>query len=158
MLSKLIKLIYTFLALLIIVCCTDPIKDHPVCWEYSPGKWVAFKTGIEIEWGYDETNIDKFKIEIGKIKLSTADILSIKSLIHRKNINGLIEKENSLRNEINFNKKIVSFQSSTKINFKDTDDQKPAFGEIRFYQVTAMENFTTSLPAGLSVMLIDRSK
>ena len=153
-----IKLVHICLALLIIVCCADPIKQLPDYWEYSPGKWVAFKTGFEIEWGYDDTDIDRFRIEIRKNKLNIKDVLTIKSLIHRKNVNGLVEKENSLRNRINYNEKVESFQPSTDMNYIDLEGHKPVFGEIRFYQVMAMKNFATSLPADLSVILLDRSK
>lgn len=153
-----IKLILLFLSISQILCCSNPINDLSDYWEYSPGKWLSFKTDIEIKWDYDGNKIDKFRIDRRKAKLSIKDELAITSLIHRKNVEGLIEKEISLRKRINFNRKKESYQSSSDMNYKDIEGDEPAFGEVRFYQITAMKNFASSLPIDISVIFIDRSK
>ena len=54
---------------LIISCVSTPKPVLPDYWEYSPGKYVAFKKTVELAWDYDESEIDKFEIDREKLKL-----------------------------------------------------------------------------------------
>lgn len=152
------KLIAVCLASLFIFCCSDQMATLPDYWEYAPGKWIAFKDNIELEWKYDDSKIDKFKIDKSTVALTDNDIKAIIRLIRKKDMDGLIAKEASLRTKLNFNEKMENFNSAAEMNYKDKKEPIPAFGEVCFYNVSAIKKYATSLPAGLSVMLLDRSK
>jgi len=140
------------------LCCTDRIAKLPDYWEYSSGKWVAFKKNIELEWRYGEQKVDNFRIDRVKVKLTNDDIKEIIKLIRKNNIEGLIAKDGSLRKKINFQEKIEIHKPSEEMDYKDKEKPAPAFGEYYLYQVTAIKNRSISLPDRLSVILLDRSK
>lgn len=152
------KLSFVCLASLFIFFCSDQMAALPDYWEYAPGKWIAFKDNIELEWKYDESKIDTFKIDKSSVTLTDDDIKEIIRLIRKKDVDGLIAKEASLRTKLNFNEKIENYNSADEMNYKDKKEPIPAFGEICFYNVSAVKKYATSLPAGLSVILLDRSK
>ncbi len=146
------------LASLFIIGCSDQMAKLPDYWEYAPGKWIAFKEYIEIEWKYGKLDIDKFKIDKSRVALKDDDIKEIKKLIRKKNVDGLVAKENSLRSQITFDNRITTYKSSEKMNYIDKNDQTPTFGGICLYQISAVKGYSTSIPKGLSVILLDRSK
>jgi len=152
------KIIAVCLASLFIFCCSDQIKKLPDYWEYSPGKWVAFKDNIEIGWDYDDPKIDKFKIEKFIMKLNNDDMKEIKKLIRKKNIDGLVAMENSLLRRLKFEDKTKYYQTANIKNYKDIEKPIPTFGEMCFYQVSAVKDYSTSPSESISVIFIDRSK
>ena len=155
---KLKKLIAVCLASLFIFCCSDQMAKLPDYWEYVPGKWVAFKENIELEWKYDESKVDKFKIDKSKVVLKDDDIREIIKLIRKKDVDGLVAKEISLRSKLKFDEKMENYNSAEEMNFMDKKEPIPTFGEIHYYSISAIKKYSTSVPAGLSVILLDRSK
>jgi len=138
--------------------CTDHVAKLPDYWQYSPGKWIAFKKKIELEWTNKEPMADKFKISRERVKLNSDDITKLFKLVRKKNIKGLIATENALRNKIDFKERIEHISQPTELSFIDNEKPIPNYGEICFYRINTIKNHARSLPAELSVILLDRSK
>jgi hypothetical protein len=152
------KLIAVCLASLFIFCCSGQMEKLPDYWEYAPGKWVAFKKNIELEWKYGESAIDKFKIDRVKVKLKSIEIKKIMRLVKKNKIEELLAKENALGTKIRWNEIISNYKSAAEMNYIDKIEPKPTYGEICFYQISTIKDHSTSLPAEISVIFLDRSK
>jgi len=140
-----------------------PKPDLPDYWEYSPGKYVAFKETVELAWDYDESEIDKFEINREKLYLKDKDkfkdeFKKIKKLIKKKKINELVEKEKVLREKIDWDNIINDFRPSEARSYKDKEEPLPTFGDICFYQVRAWKNDLHSPYAELSIILVPKLK
>jgi len=145
------------ICVLMLVGCTNQIKELPDCWEYFPGKWICFKEVINLEWHYDNAEDVKFQISKVKIQVSDEDIKEIKKLIKKNNVEGLISKERMLRKTANNNQEFKSVNTIGSLNFKDSSNPSPTFNELIIYNVNALKNTEMSNPATLSVFIIDRS-
>jgi hypothetical protein len=154
---KLKKLIAVCFASLFIFCCSDQMAKLPNCWEYAPGKWIAFKKNIELEWKYGESEIDKFKVDRVKVKLKSIEIKKIMRLVKKNKIDELLAKENALVTKIRWYEKKGNYTVAAEMNYKDKIEPRPAYGEMYFYQVSAIKDHSTSLPAQISVIFLDRS-
>ena len=152
------KVVAIFLALLFIFCCTDRLVQLPYYWEYSPGKWILFKETFKIDWKNTESKIDNFRIYRDKIKLKDVEIKKIIKLIRKNKIEDLVALETSFREKIKISDRVEYVNSSEKFNFTDNKDSAPTYGEIFFYQISTIKDGYSSLPAGISVILLDRSK
>jgi hypothetical protein len=91
------------------------------------------------------------------VELKDDDIKELMKLIKKKNVDGLVAKEISLRSKMTFDNKITTYITSEKMNYIDKNEP-PTFGIICLYQISAVKGNSTSFPAGLSVILLDRSK
>ncbi len=152
------KLIAVCLASFFIFCCSDQMAKLPDYWEYAPGRWIAFNNSIELEWRYTKPPIDKFKVDRVKMKLERIEIKEIIRLIKKNKIDELLAKENALGTKIRWNEIKSDYTSKAEMNYLDKIEPKPTFGEICFYQISAIKGHSTSLPAELSVIFLDRSK
>ncbi len=54
--------------------------------------------------------------------------------------------------------KVDNYQSAKNMTYKDIEKPIPTFGKIYFYQIRAVKDYSTSPPASISVILLDRSK
>jgi len=152
------KIIVICLILLINSCASVRATDLPEYWEYSPGKWVGFKEKVELAWDYDESKIDEFEIDREKLEIADYfDIKEIKKLIKERKSDELIEKEKILREKINWDDRVTKYRPSEERSFKDEEYPPPKFGQICFYQVSALKKGSPPSPhAEISIILVEK--
>ena len=92
------------------------------------------------------------------MKLKDIEIKEIMRLIKKNKIKKLIAKEYELGTKIRWQEIKSDHKSAAKMNYIDKIEPKPTFGELCYYQIRAIKDHSTSLPAELSVIFLDRSK
>jgi hypothetical protein len=141
-----------------ISCSPNQTVELPDYWEYSPGKWIAFKETIELEWIHDKVDVDRFEIERATVKLEDSEVQEIFKYVKDKNVEMLIKKEGLIKNRENKDVMVVSFNAIEDLSYEDTKKPMPIFGEACFYQVRAMKDSDASEPAEISVILLSKAR
>ena len=152
-----------FLLLTVVSCASAPLATGPDIWQYDDDKFISFKESVELSWEYDDASIDYFEIDREKVEIEDDDLLVIKKLVEDADAKKLAEIERKYREKINYDNIVTRYPLKDERSFADKEEPLPAFGEICFYRLYAVDQpgsdksgAIKSDPAELSVIILSK--